>query len=220
MLVIHNLCRYEVEEEVRSYEGWSSRRCWRIHFFLETLEEELLSLPHAVNTSKAAAAVEGKEEAAPPEDDGWMEVGKRNRTVITYTNSCSFSEWIFFESVITRVNLELLYAHQDKNYMHSPARSNPRHPRCSCWHLAAPILAIDTIYPTWLSSIIFDWSAPPHIGFARRSLWYDGFGESWEASLGRNWRLDLVCERMFFSYCLVLQLKKFGYDTTGVAKVG
>ena len=31
--------------------------------------------------------MEVKEEAAPPEDDGWMEVGKRNRTVITRTVS-------------------------------------------------------------------------------------------------------------------------------------
>lgn len=40
--------------------------------------------------------MEEKEEAAPPEDDGWMEVGKRNRTVITrtvskrYFNICVF----------------------------------------------------------------------------------------------------------------------------------
>ena len=34
--------------------------------------------------------MEEKEEAAPPEDDGWMEVGKRNRTVITRTVSCFF----------------------------------------------------------------------------------------------------------------------------------
>ena len=61
-------------------------------FYLETLEEELLSILHAVNPPKSkktdAAAVEEKEEAAPPEDDGWMEVGKRNRTVITRTVSC------------------------------------------------------------------------------------------------------------------------------------
>ena len=45
----------------------------------------------------AAAAVEEKEEAAPPEDDGWMEVGKRNRTVITRTVSL-LSNMFFFKS--------------------------------------------------------------------------------------------------------------------------
>ena len=29
--------------------------------------------------------MEEKEEAAPPEQDGWLEVGKRNRTVVTRT---------------------------------------------------------------------------------------------------------------------------------------
>ena len=38
-----------------------------------------------------AATVEEKEETAPPENDGWMEVGKRNRTIITRTVSHSFS---------------------------------------------------------------------------------------------------------------------------------
>jgi ubiquitin carboxyl-terminal hydrolase 10 len=49
---------------------------------------------------KTDDAVEEKEEAAPPEDDGWMEVGKRNRTVITRTVSCFFS---FFLSITERI---------------------------------------------------------------------------------------------------------------------
>ena len=45
---------------------------------------------HSLNPPKASAgaaanAVEEREEAAPPEDDGWLEVGKRNRTVVTRT---------------------------------------------------------------------------------------------------------------------------------------
>ena len=40
--------------------------------------------------------MEEKEEAAPPEDDGWMEVGKRNRTVITRTVSLSFQLFFSF----------------------------------------------------------------------------------------------------------------------------
>ena len=46
--------------------------------------------------------MEEKEEAAPPEDDGWMEVGKRNRTVITRT--VSFLANVFFlKRVITEM---------------------------------------------------------------------------------------------------------------------
>ena len=54
-------------------------------FYLDTLEEELLLLSSTLD-SKAAAApkIEDKEEDAPRED-GWMEVGKRNKTVVTRT---------------------------------------------------------------------------------------------------------------------------------------
>ena len=56
---------------------------------MDTLEEELLSILHSVSPSRqgkpAHAPVEEKEEAAPPEQDGWLEVGKRNRTVVTRT---------------------------------------------------------------------------------------------------------------------------------------
>ncbi|KAF8625752.1 hypothetical protein AX17_006778 [Amanita inopinata Kibby_2008] len=71
-------------------------------FFLETLEEELLSLKESLtgvssssggkasatggsSASSGGAPVEEKEEAAPPEEAGWHEVGKRNRTVVTRT---------------------------------------------------------------------------------------------------------------------------------------
>ncbi|KIY49069.1 cysteine proteinase [Fistulina hepatica ATCC 64428] len=59
-------------------------------FYLDALEEELLLLVNAVSPKKAsdkkaASDVEEKEEPGPPEDDGWMEVGKRNRTVVTRT---------------------------------------------------------------------------------------------------------------------------------------
>jgi ubiquitin carboxyl-terminal hydrolase 10 len=60
-------------------------------------------LLHAVNplpnSTKTDAGVEEKEEAAPSEDDGWMEVGKRNRTVITRTVSCFFFDVAFFGGV-------------------------------------------------------------------------------------------------------------------------
>ncbi|KII88282.1 hypothetical protein PLICRDRAFT_110490 [Plicaturopsis crispa FD-325 SS-3] len=56
-------------------------------FFLDTLEEELLSIANSLNDAenKPDPAVEEHEEAAPPEEDGWLEVGRRNRTVITRT---------------------------------------------------------------------------------------------------------------------------------------
>ncbi|KAF8343381.1 hypothetical protein F5887DRAFT_1283604 [Amanita rubescens] len=59
-------------------------------FLLETLEEELVVLReevtgrrHTLQTPSEPA--EEKEEAAPPEELGWQEVGKRNRTVVTRT---------------------------------------------------------------------------------------------------------------------------------------
>lgn len=62
-------------------------------FYLDTLEEELLSILSSLSPSnskmkmKGVSPVEEKEEAAPPADDGWLEVGKRNRTVLTRTVS-------------------------------------------------------------------------------------------------------------------------------------
>ncbi|KAF8343383.1 hypothetical protein F5887DRAFT_1159792 [Amanita rubescens] len=59
-------------------------------FLLETLEEELVVLREEVtgrrHTLQAPSEpAEEKEEAAPPEELGWQEVGKRNRTVVTRT---------------------------------------------------------------------------------------------------------------------------------------
>jgi hypothetical protein len=52
------------------------------------LEEELLSIANAISlhkASKGSAPVEEREEEEPPEQDGWMEVGRRNRMVVTRT---------------------------------------------------------------------------------------------------------------------------------------
>ncbi|KAK7018922.1 cysteine proteinase [Favolaschia claudopus] len=82
-------------------------------FFLDTLEEELLAVVAALSPPAAAskrpnnanndnggsgrAVVEEREEEAPPEtDDGWLEVGKKNRTVVTRTIKTA-------ESPITRI---------------------------------------------------------------------------------------------------------------------
>ncbi|KAF9532800.1 hypothetical protein CPB83DRAFT_890475 [Crepidotus variabilis] len=70
-------------------------------FYLDTLEDELLSLLHSINppakeNGDADVAIEEREETAPQEDDGWLEVGKRNRTVVTRTIKAT-------ESPITRI---------------------------------------------------------------------------------------------------------------------
>ncbi|KAF8649046.1 hypothetical protein AX16_006047 [Volvariella volvacea WC 439] len=68
-------------------------------FYLDTLEEELLSILHSIQPpppKAKAPSVEEKEEAEPPQEEGWMEVGKKNRTVVTRTIKAT-------ESPITRI---------------------------------------------------------------------------------------------------------------------
>ncbi|KAF8884775.1 hypothetical protein BD779DRAFT_754219 [Infundibulicybe gibba] len=69
-------------------------------FYLDTLEEELLSVINSIlpptEDKLPPAAVEEREEAAPPIDDGWQEVGRRNKTVVTRTIKAT-------ESPITRI---------------------------------------------------------------------------------------------------------------------
>ncbi|KAJ6568127.1 hypothetical protein B0H10DRAFT_2200033 [Mycena sp. CBHHK59/15] len=69
-------------------------------FYLDTLEEELLSIVAAFSpprTKAPAAVVEEREEEEPPEtEDGWLEVGRKNRTVVTRTIKTA-------ESPITRI---------------------------------------------------------------------------------------------------------------------
>ncbi|KAJ3570230.1 hypothetical protein NP233_g4540 [Leucocoprinus birnbaumii] len=72
-------------------------------FYLDTLEEELLHIQNSLApppppSSSAAAAktkpVEEKEEPEPPEEDGWLEVGKKNRTIVTRTkDSVLVEDW-------------------------------------------------------------------------------------------------------------------------------
>jgi len=61
-------------------------------FYLDTLEEELLYIQNSLapppppSSSKKQSVVEEKEELDVPED-GWLEVGKKNRTIVTSTAS-------------------------------------------------------------------------------------------------------------------------------------
>jgi len=61
-------------------------------FYLDTLEEELLYIQNSLapppppSSSKKQSVVEEKEELDVPED-GWLEVGKKNRTIVTRTAS-------------------------------------------------------------------------------------------------------------------------------------
>ena len=49
-------------------------------FFLDALEDELLSI-----TQSSMPKAEESSEAAPTQDEGWLEVGKKNRQVVTRT---------------------------------------------------------------------------------------------------------------------------------------
>lgn len=63
---------------------------------MDTLEEELLSVVNSLSPSSNGSAtgkdkeVEEREEEEPPEEDGWMEVGRRNRMVVTRTVNSPF----------------------------------------------------------------------------------------------------------------------------------
>jgi ubiquitin carboxyl-terminal hydrolase 10 len=57
-------------------------------FYLDTLEEELLSMLNSTQPSKPHVE---ETETVPTKEEGWMEVGKKNRTVVTRTVSYSFS---------------------------------------------------------------------------------------------------------------------------------
>lgn len=64
-------------------------------FYLDTLEEELLSLLASINPLKAGSAthkVEEREEE-PQSAAAWTEVGKRNRMILTRTVRQLFSSF-------------------------------------------------------------------------------------------------------------------------------
>jgi ubiquitin carboxyl-terminal hydrolase 10 len=54
-------------------------------FFLDAIEEEMLDLIKSIDTEKAVLLKEipEREEAGEHEADGWIDVGKHNRKVIT-----------------------------------------------------------------------------------------------------------------------------------------
>jgi ubiquitin carboxyl-terminal hydrolase 10 len=60
----------------------------------------LLSIIHSINPppqgKRPVTSVEEKE-AAPPEDDGWFEVGKRNRSLVTRTVSV-WRPWVYTDT--------------------------------------------------------------------------------------------------------------------------
>ncbi|OBZ65722.1 Ubiquitin carboxyl-terminal hydrolase 10 [Grifola frondosa] len=64
-------------------------------FFLDALEEELLSISNSLSPKDPKTAVDGPQ-SQPHQDDGWLEVGKRNRSAFTRTIKST-------ESPITRI---------------------------------------------------------------------------------------------------------------------
>jgi len=164
-------------------------------FYLESLEEELLSLLNSINppkSTKNAAAVEEKEEAAPPEDDGWMEVGKRNRMVITRTIKAT-------ESPITRI-----FSGRFRTTIRAPGQKDSA--TVDDWNLLRLDIQRD------------------HIQTIQDAL--SGISQPQSVQLTQSARPGVIIEGHQQSLIevlppiLVLQLKRFGYDTTGVAKVG
>lgn len=65
-------------------------------FYLDTLEEELLLLLNTVNAAEEALSTVEEHEGPASKEDGWMEVGKKNRSVVTRTIKAA-------ESPITRI---------------------------------------------------------------------------------------------------------------------
>ncbi|KAF6763671.1 hypothetical protein DFP72DRAFT_743421, partial [Ephemerocybe angulata] len=65
-------------------------------FYLDTLEEELLLLLNSINAEQASKPTVEEKEAPATKEEGWMEVGKKNRMVVTRTIKAN-------ESPITRI---------------------------------------------------------------------------------------------------------------------
>ncbi|KAF5344161.1 hypothetical protein D9756_011412 [Leucocoprinus leucothites] len=94
---------YDAMKEKKRFESMEDAEEF-LGFYLDTLEEELLHIqnslappPPSVKPGPAKQApVEEKEEPEPPEEDGWLEVGKKNRTIVTRTIKA-------VESPITRI---------------------------------------------------------------------------------------------------------------------
>lgn len=65
-------------------------------FYLDTLEEELLLLLNSINAEQASKPTVEEKEVPATKEEGWMEVGKKNRMVVTRTIKAN-------ESPITRI---------------------------------------------------------------------------------------------------------------------
>ncbi|TEB39515.1 cysteine proteinase [Coprinellus micaceus] len=78
-------------------------------FYLDTLEEELLLLLNSVAKSEASGEETGGEEK---KEEGWMEVGKKNRMVVTRTVKAS-------ESPITRI-----FGGKFRSTLHAPRQKD------------------------------------------------------------------------------------------------
>ncbi|KAI0080532.1 cysteine proteinase [Panus rudis PR-1116 ss-1] len=80
---------YEVMKEKKRFAnmigGYQEDAEEFLGFFLDTLEEELATLQSTLQPSKPAPATDTPIVESGTADEGWLEVGKKNRTVITRT---------------------------------------------------------------------------------------------------------------------------------------
>ncbi|TFK36396.1 hypothetical protein BDQ12DRAFT_686826 [Crucibulum laeve] len=167
-------------------------------FYLDTLEEELLSLLHTIvppPPKAAPAPVEEKEEAAPPEDDGWLEVGKKNRTVVTRTIKAT-------ESPITRI-----FGGKFRSTLRAPHQKNDS-VIVEDWRSLRLDIQREQIHTIEQALSYISHPQPVQVTHPSRP------GVTVEAS--QQVLIDLLPP------ILVLHMKRFCYDTTvgGVVKVG
>ncbi|KAK0211277.1 hypothetical protein DFS33DRAFT_1251525 [Desarmillaria ectypa] len=165
-------------------------------FYLDTLEEELLSILQSITPQNGSdgALIEEKEEAAPPQDDGWLEVGKRNRSVVTRTIKNT-------ESPITRV-----FGGKFRSTLRAPGQKD------------------SVIIEDW-RAIRLD-IQPDHIHTIEDALSYISHPQSVQMSLPTRPGVAVEASQQVLIEALppilILHIKRFHFDTEfgGVVKVG
>lgn len=165
-------------------------------FYLDTLEEELLSILQSVITQNdlGRSLMEEKEETALPQDDGWLEVGKRNRSVVTRTIKNT-------ESPITRV-----FGGKFRSTLRAPGQKD------------------SVIIEDW-RAIRLD-IQPDHIHKIEDALSYISHPQSIQMSLPTRPGVVVEASQQVLIEALppilILHIKRFHFDTEfgGVMKVG
>ncbi|KAK0482621.1 hypothetical protein IW261DRAFT_1468778 [Armillaria novae-zelandiae] len=165
-------------------------------FYLDTLEEELLSVLQSITSQNNSGhtLIEEKEEDTPTQDDGWLEVGKRNRSVVTRTIKNT-------ESPITRV-----FGGKFRSTLRAPGQKD------------------SVIIEDW-RAIRLD-IQPDHIHTIEDALSYISHPQSVQMSLPTRPGVAVEASQQVLIEALppilILHIKRFHFDTefSGVMKVG